>query len=599
MFEPTNIDDPDDVLDLFNDLKAVGVATRRRFDEIGDQNRNWYHGQQTQTISLAPGQTSQIFWPENLGDTPIVSNDIRNLVNMHKAQITRDLPDVSFKPVVASDFAVEAARVSNALKVYQESEMDFDQLQDKCVHSGAIDGVAGFKICYRKDEDAVQWSVVKQCDFYIDPMAEDYRDARWVIFRTAMDPYEVKAKFNLEDDPPITQEKANNNPEFDAVVVYELWHKPNARVPKGVYCNVIGEKVYNNIPFPYVLPSLEDESQSDGPREAILPLFYYKTDEREGTPYADTWLTDVIPEQQQLNECDAAITNARRLTAGIKLITNSKEIHTQWSLGDKVIFDPMGFQGSGFPAPPQISSVLFSDRDYHQKRMYDKAGQNEQLAGVLDKSSTTTPKLKFLADQDAAKQKGTSLSFQKMLRNAWYFNHQLVRHYYLTSRLMRITNDVGGFAVQAFKGANLGGIDCVIEPSSGFERLHDTQSDQAAADAQAGWIQPAEALERRSTGLSQTVAAATTREQIQRQAAAVVQGATPEVDPTVDAQIAADEILRITHLMLQGGASGHQLESLQGWRQLYVEPAPAPAPPPAAPAPLPPDQAAQAAPIGA
>lgn len=583
-------------LDLTDELKIVGIienlvkqgeAAVKAYKLVGERNEDWYHGKQITQLIDVPLDDSRYTAPPLKNDLP--QNLLRNLINTWKARILTDRPHVKVWPAFPTPVAEQSAQVANDVLKNLWKDQSADRVLDDVVRMAGLHGVAGLKICYSPDADRVEWHKLTIWDFYVDPRAESFTEAAWVVFRVHLDPFQAKDIFmanGIQEDPPVTKESVNNSEEREGTELFEVWHKPCSHIPEGLYCKKIGNHVFDVRPYPYLFRDLED--LENGRPTAVLPLVFMKVDYRRGTPYADTWLSDVIGSQRTLNETDAALAEIRRKTAGVQLIVpdedTAKKIRASKS---QIIIGQLGT--IGYAPSPQAAPILFADRDYSIKSAFDRAGLNEQLVGAENfKAGTSAKYVEAIAKQDAMKHRGTMQSLEEMEIAAARLSLQLVQMYYLETRIMRIANDGGGFSVKSFKGADVQGITLDVEAEAGLQLYHANDAASAETDAQAGWIQPQQAIEARDTGSVEPWNASITRTMVQLQAKATLQGATPQVDPSIDAGVAAAELQHLIAELEQQGIPGPQLQALTQLAQLYAQaaappPQQPPGPPPGAP----------------
>lgn len=566
----TDITSHDDVRELASELLKDGESGQISYHVIAERNENWAEGRQFVDIGQRSQTIVDLDWHPDL--PKIVQNHLRNLVNTYSARLMEDRPDATAWPTSNEPRSRASAEIARRFIEYFAKEIQLDQLMDDQARIGTIHAVAGFKICYSPAADRVEWSPVSIYDFLIDPSAKDYRDAKWVLFRTHVDPYQAEAELRaagIEDDPPVQSVKVNGQEEVDATEVIEVWHKPNARLPEGLFAKLIGKHVLAAKPYPYTFANLENPS---APPESVLPLVYFKIDSKRGTPYADTWLSDVIGEQRLLNENEAMLHRIKKETAMVKMAVEDKAVLQQLTNNSQVLVSQGGLAANGYMAPPQINSLLFADRDFHFKRMFELAGLNEQLAGVENiKSGTSAKHLAYLNKLDSQKHSRTRKSIEQMLINAWKLTLQLVQHYYLDERIMRITADEG-FSTLAFKGADIQGITIDLQPAPGLNRMAASQIAEAEADVEAGIRQPGEIAGIRESGFAEPAAVANTKRIVRLEIAAMLKGApAPQIDPFLLAPVAAQEALDVAALLRDQGIAPELIQAVQAYGEAYKQ----------------------------
>jgi hypothetical protein len=567
--ERLNTKDRESVLEYTKELKEAGETCAKPFKLVAERNENFVSGMQYADINPTSFSIEDA-WRPHLPRT--TQNHLRNLVNTYKSRITKDRPSVTAWPTSSDPVSVASAQVSAKLIEYLEKEMQIDLLLDNVVRLGTMHGSAGFKIVYNPSSDEIEWQAVSVFDFLIDPTAESFEDADWCIFTSWIDPYDAKemmAEAGVDEDPPVGTYQVNDSEPREGVEVLEVWHKPTSRVPKGYFCKVIGSHAIDLQDYPYVFPNLE--SPTNGTTEALLPLVYFKVDYRRGYPYADTWLSDAIPEQRQINEVEATLLRLRRETGNIKLVVPNNAVVQQIGTNSQIIVSPEGSNSVGYVNPPVINSLLFQDREYHFKKLYDIAGLNEQLVGVENvKSGTSAKQIAYLSELDGMKHKGTSQSIESMLIRGWRLALGLIQHYYINERVMRIATD-GGFDTVAFLGADIQGITVDLAPRAGLERQAAYRVAAAEEDAASGLIPPEAVLERRITASNVSAAETTARRLAEADVQVILSGGQPAFDASRDPVVAATEMDRLAALLAMANVAPEILQIIAQYAQAYRE----------------------------
>jgi hypothetical protein len=558
----------EDVIELVRELEKSGEDCFKKYKLIAERNELFVSGDQFQDIEPTQYQLADA-WKPHL--PRVTQNHLRNLLNTWKARLTKDRPSVTAWPTSSNPSAVASAAVSKQLIDYLEKELQIDLLLDEVVKLSGMHSTAGFKIVYNPVSDRIDWNKLSVFDYLIDPTKETFDQADWCLFKTYVNKYDAIAELEaagIDQPPPVETYRIGDSEEREGVLVLELWHKPTNRIPSGLFCKIIGSHVLDKRPYPYIFQNIEDPN---GHKEAVLPIVLMKVDFKRGTPYADTWLSDAIPEQRQINETEATLLRIRRETGNIKLVVPNKSVVQQLNENTQYIISPDS-TGVMYVNPPVINSLLFADREYHFKRLYDIAGLNEQLVGVDNvKSGTSAKQIAYLSELDGMKHKGTAQSLETMLVRGWKLTLQLIQYYYINERVMRIASDAGGYETVAFRGADIQGITVDLAPRAGLERMAANRAAQVEMDGQAGLAQPAQVLEARKTGQSLGIAEKITRDAVKRDISTMLQGGTVQVDPSIIAPVAADELMNTFNLLISLGTPREQLYMIEQLAQAYFQ----------------------------
>jgi hypothetical protein len=111
--------------------------------------------------------------------------------------------------------------------------------------------------------------------------------------------------------------------------------------------------------------------------------------------------------------------------------------------------------------------------------------------------------------------------------------------------MIRVVGPQGLPAIVAFRGADLEGLDVILEPAPGKDQTRASQAKEAEELAASGFLDAASAAERRITGLPSTVNIAVAQREVLKQAQAALMGEPVEPDPSIPADVAESVILLV------------------------------------------------------
>lgn len=413
--------------------------------------------------------------------------------------------------------------------------------------------------------------------------AENIEDARWVMFEKHIDLYDAKSLVQAAGlDPSLVQESPYDDP-WDGtqkgVKVSELWWRPDARFPKGLYAVTVADQwAIEATPFPY------DHGQ--------LPLAVWKCGARRGSPFGTSHVEDAIPIQNVVNKTVSALTMQAMLIAGIKLLAPAS-VAAQIDTADHQVLeldDPQQAALVKYLEPPPRSEVLVQTLDDATQALYAAYGLNEMLTGAESmKSGTSARSIAYLNRLDSMKSAGASRSLNKALLRICRQVLALYRQYVKDTRIAAIAGEEGLQGAAEFVGDDLLGIDVKMEPVSGKSVMRgQIAGDAAQAIAQGN---PDPALRTiAETGVKDTTFARATRETVRAQVDMALRGEPQQADQDVDPQAAIEELLG--HLMAAKDSPNAPalldlLHQYQQKLQAMQPPAPSQPAPPKAPQPGP------------
>lgn len=501
-------------------------------------------------------------WPDHVRKTK--RNHLRNLSLTWTSRILEDAPWVKCWP---SEPGVDqaAAEVANDILDNCKQLHDFDDMSATAAERVQHHTAVGIKAVWdpligppspgipvydeasglpRYDENGepvlegkgeplgdVRWDLVTVFDYGTDG-AENIEDSIWCFFERWGDEWEARSLLDAAGlEPKVDVEPYTDTwgVKREGVRITELWWRPGARFPKGLYCVQVGCQPVMAIPFPY--------------NHHELPLAVWKCGARRGSPFGSSHVDDAVEIQMSINENVAALQTQSRQIASQKLIAPGAVIEA-WENGNQMVAveDEAQARIIRYIEPPPRSMVLVQSLEDNEKALYTVYGLNEVLSGAENvKSGTSAKSIAYLNKLDSMKMSGASRSLNKMVVRLARQTLKLYQQFVQLPRLARITGDVGLAAAKQFVGADLAGVDVKIESASGRSQMRAEVSAQAQEQVLAGNMDPGVA-EQVKTGSAETSFGRASRDIVTAQAEAALRGEPEAADPEVDPTIAINEI---------------------------------------------------------
>jgi hypothetical protein len=504
---------------------------------------------------------------ESWGGTPFNSrNFLRNLSLTWSSRLLEDRPNVMCYP---SEPGADQKKASIANKVLEHVRQgqDWDKICFKLANLVQPHSAVGLKVAWdplygppspgvplfdefdnpvldevgnHVHEDVgvplgdVRWTICSIFDYGTDG-AEEIEDSNWVYFTKLVDKWDAQA---LLESAGITEkvEEIEHQDIWDnkirGVKVTELWYKPSYRYPNGLYAVLVGDYVVQAMDYPY--------------NHGELPVAVFKCGPRRNSPYGSTHVDDAVFIQRSINETVAALSRQARQVRDIKLLTTSK-IASSITAGNQIIAtdDPAALGGTRYLEPPDLARALLTSLDDNTKALFTVYGLNELLTGAENiKSGTAAKSIAYLNKLDSMKMSGASRSFSDFILRVMRQTLKLYQQYVQAPRIASIAGDNTTFNSVQFIGADVAGVDVRIEPITGFALMRATQVESAQSAMEQQGPTP-ELQSQAKTGLSQTAFDKSQRDVVQSQIQSILRGEQSEVDTSVDANIAIDEILTV------------------------------------------------------
>lgn len=564
--------DPITALGLLEECKRVHAPYEAEVYPQAHLNERFMHGDQ---IVKAVGRDEHIvdenvLWPSWL--TPISRNLLRNPALTWGARVTERDPVTSCWPGEGGAADVAAATVADRVLGYYRQKLDLRQQMSRAAWMVQEHGTVGWRIFWDPDagpkgelDDGqmvplgdVVYELVSIFDFAIDPV-DNLDDAAWCFFRrwkSRADARRLLLAAGIMDEPAVGQSQSTWTRRTDLVECIELYVKPNtdARFPDGLVVQVVGGNVLAVEPFPYA--------------HVELPIAIWKCSTKAGYPYGDTHVSDAVPLQNNYNKLHAAMTVITAKSARWLKVFLPKSMKAAFDGGDEAIFfdpseDPRKVHIVSAPPP---SPLLVAQIEEHE-RMIDKVfGVNEAIVGSDASQSKNARHLAYLSQLDAQKQKEARVDLEHAVLRVERQALRLTQQFVDSERIVRLVGDQGRFEEVAFRGADLEGVDVILETAPLADQSRAASAADSEQAAAAGLEDPQRARELRRTGVSETRYEALSRRAVQAQAKQAMQGLAVQPDPMVPPEVAVAEL----QLQLQQ-APPLAVAPLQALLAAYVE----------------------------
>jgi len=552
-------DDPCFALALRDSVLKDYAETSLNYHARAEYNERMIIGDQL--ISLgADGTISDAQLGDNTATTS--RNLMRNLALTWTARVLEDRPDVKAYPATPG-IDVNRAEVANRLLRYIHQHHDFDEL---CFRAGMLvqpHSVVGFKTVWdplggpwspatpRVDEAGnivldetgqpvtdppqrlgdVRLETCSLFDYGTDG-SEEIEDSEYCWFRNFITQPEARMMYraqDIDDEPATRPYRTIWGAERQGVEVFELWWRKGARFPNGLFIQIVGDVVIQARDFPY--------------EHGELPLSVWKCGPRRASPFGSTHVDDAVKVQIEINEVVTARRRQVREIASVKFVAPSQIIDDIMASNQMIKCDnPDQMAAIRYITPPDIAAPLMTSLDDNTNTIFQLWGLSEMLAGGEVGKSTAAKAIAYLTKLDADKRSGTARSLGKAITRVFRQALRLLQQYVQAPRLVQIVGDESEASVVEFIGADLDGVDVMLEPAAGFERFSATRA-QAAQDQQMQGSQDPGLPELAQTGLSTTTEDAAAQRSVEAQVMAAMKGVPVEADPEVDAATAIQVLL--------------------------------------------------------
>lgn len=474
-------------------------------------------------------------------------NLLRNLRLTWSSRILEDRPNVQFWP---TGVGADQIKAEVAGKVWEHlcQVNDFDDMCFQAAELVQPHSAVGIKPVWdplwgpRDPETGktlgnVRWQICSIFDYGTDG-SEDIEDSKWVYFGKWVDEWDARKLLDAAsiDDPPSPDSYTDVwGVKKSGVKLYELWIRPDDyRFPDGLYAVIVGNHVVEARSFPY--------------KHGELPLVVWKCGARRNSPYGSTHVDDATPIQKLINECVTALGSQAKLINSVKLLAH-QDIISKWQHGHQRIpvNDATMSQYAKYLEPPDRVKVLVTTLDDSVEALFAVFGLNEMLTGAGNiKSGTAAKSIAYINKLDSMKMAGAARSLAKAIKRLVKQSIALTQQYVKAPRLLEIVGGQSMMPLEMFVGADVAGVDVIVQPASGVETLRASMAENANTQMQ-GPGGPTPALQAQSqTGIKGSAYNQSQQELVYTQIQSVMSGQEqPSPLPDVDANIAIDTIITI------------------------------------------------------
>lgn len=533
------------VLGLLSEMKKANQPFESIAYPIAVNNERFIHGKQILNKRQEDAHVvdESLAWPSWL--PPITRNMLRNMSLTKRAQMIKDTPSTKAWPNEAGPNDPAAAEVGNQVLAYYRHKLDWQNMLSRSSDPCEAHGAVGWRTVWDPDAGMRNVDGIPLGDVIQEPVtifdfgmsAPTVEDSEWVFFRRWYTPARAKAMLlsaGIQESPDLSE---RDGPwaatDADAVEAYEIWYLPTAhRVPKGLHAIVIGGNVTMHEDFPY--------------EHGELPLAVWYCHEKMGWPYGDTHVTDAVPIQANINRLEAAKTQVLARTAQWMKCFVPKSLLNDFNGVQQVIgIDPAEDVSrikilTVDDAPTQSLDAQIGKEE---AKLADVYGINEAVIGSDASATKNARHLAYIAELDGQKNAITRRSLNGALIRKDRQILGLCQQYVVDERLIRITGPQGEPALVAFRGADLMGLDVILEPAPGTDQTRTAQAKEAEELAAAGFLDATAAGERRQTGLPATVVEGMAARTMMSQIEAAMAGQQVQPDPSVPTPVAERAIL--------------------------------------------------------
>jgi hypothetical protein len=247
----------------------------------------------------------------------------------------------------------------------------------------------------------------------------------------------------------------------ELVEVKEVWVRPGGILKDGLFAKIIGNNVAQHMAFPY--------------QHGRIPVIAWKYSPMSGVRWSSSPADAAAPIQIYVNDLQKMkVDLVYRTAAFTKLIA----LHglAEGMAGENTVVEAKSnievTQGVNWAEPPKPPELLFGEQKEAIRQLYEVFGLNEMLSRrETAKAGTSAKAIAYLQKQDSQKHAAAMRRFEKFMEEAVRQSIDLFRQYAKVERQIQVIGEGSEVYIDQLRGADLEGVDIIIEPASGIERF--------------------------------------------------------------------------------------------------------------------------------
>lgn len=384
-----------------------------------------------------------------------VSNKIMHFVMQEHAYALQNKPTIDVLPASDQPLDASMAVVADAYVRWlsEPQQADFDSEISDATWWALIAGEGYMKWVYDPKKKRPDFESVSPLDLYIDPFAQRFNKARWIIHEQFMDVKDVKAIYGVDvkasraDQGKIALLKEMGQaPVLEGALVNELWIKPGSPGhPKGLFAVWCGQDLLvAPQPFPY--------------RHGMLPFTQLGSIPRPKTPHYTCAVKYLRSPQMELNKYHAQKLMTREAFANPKWwIPTDLELEADPNDSPRQILRGNSMGGTLKPEIIQGQLMMDSgDGDWIRTEMQDVVGihevSNAQVPGRVEAAKA----IEMLKEADSSRLEELQRTIQNTISQGFWMVLMLAKQYVSEEQIVQTYSPEGYPEVHRFKAKFLG-----------------------------------------------------------------------------------------------------------------------------------------------
>jgi len=442
-----------------------------------------------------------VVWQQNVGGTggrlynpPTPRNRVRLTANRIKPIIRDELtklikqePQFYAKPNTTDPSDVAASKVAEALAEYCLTSGYFNRIRRQATFWMLQCGTGFIKTTCPDKNKPIVYERIPAFNMYLPNLEEeDIQNQRYLMHVRGVAPEEIEEKYDVKVDTDMDIAQTNLEQRFlsaigvqnqasgsKAVLVKEIWVKPNKRYPEGAMLVIGNDKMlYRYSPKGVEVDEdtgIETQGDDELPYDHGNYPFAKMDHTASGRCYGISTIEDEIPLQKEYNKTRSQIIEAKNRMAKPQMtyVKGSIDVSKVTSeVGLYIAVNP----GFNPPAPIQIEPLPQYALEEPQRIIEDMdeiAGRNEISRGSVPTGIEAASAIAYLTEQNDSKIYNTVASIEEATTEVGKQTLSLINQFWDEEYIVQIVSKQNMFEASLFKAKNLtNNMDIMVEPGS-------------------------------------------------------------------------------------------------------------------------------------
>ena len=504
----------DSTIQELEELLKKGKSAKSRYEAAWYLNLAFYQGEQ-----WVSWDGRSLYRPQLRRDRmTIVDNRIQPAIRTEVAKMTKQRPVFSVTPRTGDQQDVEAAYMSEQLLEYEWTHLTVGEKLNRALLWSRVCGAGFLKVTWdstagdgfealvgpdgkpmqgpnggpmigmdprvmsqqlgvevkskKINQGDVSVEVRSPFQMFIDPLAERFDEAEWVIEQSIRSKGYVKTRWGVDAtadapaNPGLIEARLGGGTQstsgYKGVRISEMWAKASSEYPNGRRVVWIKDKIL-----------FEDKNPYDE-----CPYVMFRNIEVPGRVWPTSIAEQLRGPQTELNKVRSQVAENRNRVGNPTVLASKQSIQDPNSF-ESAMAQPGGIfyyddnngpnAAPGYLQPPQLPGYVLQEIDRIEQSIQEISGQHEATSGNVPSGVTSASAINLLQEADDTRLGPAIADMEEGVARVGRKVLDLVGKFYSDSRTIRIAGEDATWRIFDFKGSMLrDNTHVVVQAGSAF-----------------------------------------------------------------------------------------------------------------------------------